>query len=108
MRILLDECLPRRLQEAFGSDHEVTTVPEHGWAGTKNGELLELAAAEFDVFVTVDTGLAHQQNLGSSSLTLVLLRARNNRLASLLPLIPAVRQQLAVAPRGEILRIGEP
>jgi hypothetical protein len=108
VRILLDECLPRRLKEAFGSDHEVTTVPERGWAGRTNGELLQLAAAEFDVFVTVHTGVAHQQNLGSSSLTMVLLRARSNRLASLLPLIPAVRQQLAVAPRGEILRIGEP
>ena len=73
MRILLDECLPRRLKQAFGTEHEVTTVPERGWAGKQNGDLLTLAAGEFEVFITVDTGVEFQHNVGASSLTVVLL-----------------------------------
>jgi hypothetical protein len=51
MRVLLDECLPRRLKTVLGG-HDVQTVPEAGWGGKKNGDLLRLAAAGFDAFVT--------------------------------------------------------
>lgn len=40
MRILLDECLPKKLKKDF-KNYEVKTVPEMGWAGKKNGELLK-------------------------------------------------------------------
>ena len=53
MRILLDECVDRRLAKAI-PQHDVKTVPQMGWPGIKNGELLALAAGEFEVFVTVD------------------------------------------------------
>lgn len=57
MRLLLDESVPRRLKRAFGSGFLVETVPEMGWAGTRNGELLQRAAAEgFLAMVTVDRG----------------------------------------------------
>jgi hypothetical protein len=53
VKILLDECIDRRLaQEIKG--HEVVTVPQAGWAGIENGELLRRAQTQFDVFVTVD------------------------------------------------------
>jgi hypothetical protein len=52
VKLLLDECIDRRLAQEI-RDHEVVTVPEAGWAGVKNGELLRLAQAQFDVFVTV-------------------------------------------------------
>ena len=107
MRILLDECLPRRLKQGFGSEHEVTTVPERGWAGKQNGELLTLATREFEVFITVDTGVEFQQNLRSSSLTVVLLRAPSNRLDAFLPLMPTVLQELAGAAPGRIVRVGD-
>ena len=45
MRVLLDECVPRKLKRVLG-DHEVVTVTENGWSGLKNGELLKLAQAE--------------------------------------------------------------
>ena len=62
MKILLDECLDRRLtREIFG--HEVKTVPQMRWAGAKNGELIRLAEVEFDVFIMVDRNLSFQQNL---------------------------------------------
>ncbi|HRJ42715.1 MAG TPA: hypothetical protein PL105_12595 [Caldilineaceae bacterium] len=36
MKVLLDECLPRRLKREL-SGHPVSTVPEMGWVGVKNG-----------------------------------------------------------------------
>ncbi|MDQ2695700.1 MAG: DUF5615 family PIN-like protein, partial [Pseudomonadota bacterium] len=63
MRVLLDENLDRRLKRAFESDFDVVTVTERGWSGKTNGELLRLAEVEFDVLVTMDRGIEHQQNL---------------------------------------------
>ena len=62
MRILLDECLPKRLKRDLVG-HEARTVPEMGWASKKNGELLVLAEAGFDVFLTVDRNLSFQQDI---------------------------------------------
>lgn len=62
MRILLDESWPRPLARLL-PDHEVRTVGAMGWAGKRNGELLRLAAAEFDALLTADQNLEHQQNL---------------------------------------------
>lgn len=49
------------------------TVQEMGWAGIKNGELLKLATAEFDVFITSDKNLCYQQNLGNYAIAIILL-----------------------------------
>ena len=56
MRLLLDECVPKGLAHDF-SDHEVSTVPQMGWAGLKNGTLLSEAASQFDVLITTDQNL---------------------------------------------------
>jgi hypothetical protein len=62
VRILLDECVDRRLAREI-TGHEVTTVPDAGWAAAKNGDLLALAEKDFDAFVTVDRNLSFQQRL---------------------------------------------
>jgi predicted nuclease of predicted toxin-antitoxin system len=99
MRLLLDESVPARLRRSLAA-HEVRTVGEMGWSGTKNGKLLALAAAEFDAFVTVDKNLAHQQNLASLAIAVVLLDAQSVELKALLPLVPAMEQALlSLAPR---------
>jgi predicted nuclease of predicted toxin-antitoxin system len=100
MRILLDECLPRRLKDEL-AEHEVRTVPDCGWQGKKNGELLSLAAGEYDAFVTVDAGIEHQQSLGSLSIAVVALRARSNRIEDLRPLMPRLRQALDALRPGQ-------
>lgn len=62
MRVLLDECLPRKLgRELLG--HSVSTVSERGWSGVKNGDLLALAVGQCDVFITIDRLLATQQTI---------------------------------------------
>ena len=99
MRLLLDECVPARLKKALPS-HQVSTVPQEGWSGVKNGKLLALAAARFDAFITVDKNLPHQQNLESLSVAVVLLDAHSVELKALLPLVPALEQALlSLAPR---------
>ena len=75
MRVPLDENVDRRLKQSFGPEHEVVTVRERGWHGTRNGELLRAAASEFDVMVTLDTNLQHQQNLLSLDLAIQLTGA---------------------------------
>jgi hypothetical protein len=72
MKVLLDECLPKKLKREVEAD-EVKTVPELGWAGKKNGELLRLAEKEFDVLLTNDQNLEHQQNLKRFDLAFIVL-----------------------------------
>ncbi|MBX9825197.1 MAG: DUF5615 family PIN-like protein [Xanthobacteraceae bacterium] len=89
MRVLLDECVDWRLSREI-TGHEVKTAHQMGWATIKNGELLALAAQRFDVFVTVDRNLAHQQNLAGYPTAVIALCARSNRLAELTPLVPGL------------------
>jgi hypothetical protein len=105
MRVLLDECVLRRLRREL-SEHEVLTVTERGWSGIRNGELLALADAEFDLFLTVDQNLKYQQNLKAFDIGIILLVARNNRLKTLLPLMPEVREALENIKAGDFIRVG--
>ena len=85
-------------------EHAVATVTGLGWAGTKNGELLHLAADQgfFKAFVTLDVGLHVAPDI---SLRVLMLRADCNRLEALLPLMPSVLEHLAalvVVPRSSL------
>lgn len=65
MRLLLDECIDRRLTHDI-KGHEVKTVPEVGWAGLTNGELLTRAQHDFDAFVTADRNLPSSKTYRAS------------------------------------------
>jgi len=105
VRVLLDEALPHDLADELPG-HEVRTVSGRGWAGLENGELLRRAHAEFDVFVTMDQNLPHQQNLAAIGMAVVLVRAKSNRLVDLRPLVPAILAAVAVVRAGEVRRVG--
>ena len=105
MRVLLDECLPRKLKRDLAG-HDTRTVPEMGWASKENGDLLGLAAGHFDVFLTVDRNLSYQQDMGRFNIAVVVLVARGSRLAYLRPLRPHVLEVLAVIRAGQVLRVG--
>lgn len=62
MNILLDENLDWRLRRDLPG-HRVESVPLIGWAGHKNGVLLARAEERFDVLLTLDSKMTHQQNL---------------------------------------------
>jgi hypothetical protein len=104
VRLLLDECVPRRLRREL-SDHEVRTVPEMGWAARQNGELLKLASNLFDVFITVDQRLSYQQDVERFSIAIVVLVARRNKLEFLLPLMPELRRVLGDVQPGKVYHV---
>jgi hypothetical protein len=99
--VLLDECVDRRLAAEIRG-HDVTTVPDAGWAAVTTGELLTRAQHEFDVLVTVDRNLPFQQDLSRFSIAVIVLGARSNRIADLRDLIPQLLVALPVAKRGAV------
>jgi hypothetical protein len=105
VRVLLDESLPRPLAALLG-DHEVRTVAAVGWSGIENGELLRLAAERFDVLLTADRNLEHQQNLLTLPMSVVVLVGATNRMESLAPLVPQLLELLKMLPPRRLLRIG--
>ena len=104
MRILLDECVPRKLRGELPG-HDVKTVAEMGWAGTKNGALLQRAAAEFDVLLIVDQGILYQQNLVGLPFAVVIIKAPSNDINDLRPKMPAVLQVLATIQPGQVVQV---
>jgi hypothetical protein len=99
VRVLLDECLPKRLKRELVGD-ETRTAPEMGWASKRNGELLALAVGLFDAFITADRNLSYQQDLSSFDIAIVVLVAHSNRFDDLRPLAPRVLEVLPSAQRG--------
>jgi hypothetical protein len=105
VRVLLDECVPRRLRREL-SGLDVSTVPDEGWTSRRNGDLLRLMlAARFTVFVTMDRNLSYQQNVAGAGVAVVVLRARTNRLMDLLPLVGALRDAIGTALPGQVVHI---
>ena len=105
MRIVLDECLPRRLTRELPG-HETRTVQQMGWSGISNGKLLSLICGRFDAFITVDSNLASEQNLSSLPLAVVVLRAPSNKIEDLRPLLPLLLATLAFLKPGEVRIVG--
>ena len=105
MRLLLDECVPKRLKRELPG-HEARTVQDLGWAGITNGALLRLANGQFDALLTVDQGIEYQQNLSGLSISIVVMMAPSNDLDDLRPLLPGVEEALAKLQPGEIIRVG--
>jgi len=86
-------------------EHYVKTVPEVGWAGKQNGDLLRAAEADFDVLLTNDQNIEHQQYLNRFDLAFVVLVAVTNDIDDLRPLMPAVNTILSGLAPGEIVYI---
>ena len=104
MRILLDESLPIELRSEI-ADHEVRYVRELGWSGLKNGELLMQAAVLFDVLVTADQNLEHQQNLNTLPIAVAVLVAQSNRIEQLRPLLPRLIEVLSSIKPRTLVRV---
>ena len=104
MRVLLDECVPRVLRNEIPG-HEVKTVAEVGWAGVKNGELLQLAGGQFDVLLTVDRNLEYQQSFAGVSVAVIIIHAPSNDVAVLRPLMPKVLVALVQTAPGVVTHI---
>ena len=106
MKLLLDECVPRRIKRDF-LDCEIFTIEEAGFKGLKNGNLIRAASDIFDVLITVDKNIRHQQNKESLLLAIIILSAKSNRYESLSPLISKALEILQTIKIGEIIKIEE-
>ncbi len=104
MRLLLEESVPSRLRRT-SPNHVVKTVVKMGWGGFRNGNLMGLAAADFDALVTVDKNLPYQQNLSSPPISIVVLDAYSNELSALLPLVPGLEKMLATLAPGSYAKV---
>jgi hypothetical protein len=73
VKVLFDQGTPAPLRRALVA-HSVETANERGWSELQNGDLIAAAeAAGFEVFITTDRNLKHQQNLASRHLAIVVL-----------------------------------
>ena len=108
MKLLLDECLPEELKD-FIPAHEVFSVTEMNWRGVKNGELMRRAAeSKFDIFLTADKNIRHQQNLSQFRVGVVAIEVPDTRIVFLRQLLPQIREAIAAVKPGELIIIERP
>ncbi len=106
MKILIDECIPRKFKRNLPG-HDCLTVPEAGLAGTANGRLLSLAEESgFEVFLTIDRGFEYEQSLSGRSISVLIVKAKSNRMPDILPHVPACLAALRCVKAGELVRVG--
>lgn len=67
--------------------------------------MLAAATDEFDVLVTLDTSIEHQQDLGRFGIALLVLRGRTDRLEDLIPLMSRVNRLLPDLEPGQVVEV---
>lgn len=103
MKILLDECLPLDFRHDFHG-HEAHSAEWAGFKGKGNGDLLRAAElAGYEVFVTVDRGVPHQQNVASGKISIIVIQTDTNRLEDLRPMASQIRKALSGLRPGRIV-----
>ncbi len=102
MRILFDQGVPLPLRQHL-SGHQVETVFELGWSRLTNGELFAAAEGRFDVLVTTDKNLRHQQSLSGRKLAVLVLPTTS--WPQLRVRVPEIESALASVKPGEYLEL---
>jgi predicted nuclease of predicted toxin-antitoxin system len=107
MRLLLDECLPQRVKFLFAEDgHDCQTVRDAGLSGKENGELLAAADKNFDVLLTIDKNIRHQQNLTGRKIAVLIIRPVSSDLEDIRPHIPEALRALRRIQPGQFMEVG--
>ncbi len=105
MKILLDECLPLDFRHSF-PDEEVHTAQWAGFKGLKNGELLAAAErAGYEVLLTGDNGIGHQQRLSGRNIAIIVVRGDTNRIEDLQRFAGAIRDACRTIQPGTLIEI---
>lgn len=101
MKILLDECVTKRLKrhlELF----KVSTVRELGLSGIKNGKLLSYCVEnDFDILLTIDKNLMFQQNLAQYLVTIVVFNSVTSKIEELITFLPSFTLQAEKLEKGQ-------
>jgi predicted nuclease of predicted toxin-antitoxin system len=106
MRLLLDECMPRRLRRDLAG-HDVFTIEQAGLKGLQNGRLLRAASGTFDVLLTVDKNMPFQQSVSKLPIAVLIFVVKSNTYQNLKSLVPGALNTLATIKPGEVLRVEE-
>lgn len=105
-RILLDNCVPKRLARSFPG-HEVVHASQVGWSALSNGKLLaEAESAGFQVLLTIDRGLRFQNSLSGRSISLITLLSPSSRLEVLETMSSEIVSILATLEPGTSYNVG--
>lgn len=104
-RVLLDENVDRLIEPLFDAELAVVRVDVQGWKGMKNGELLRMAEREFDVFVTMDRSLPHQQKIENYDLAVVVIRSISNSFVHVRPLMDGINGAVKSAKPGTVVEV---
>ena len=103
MKLLLDECVPRKIKFLFaGEGISCETVREAGWSGKENGELFWLAEQQYEVLVTIDRNIRHQQNLAGRKISILIIRTVSNDYEDIRHHIPAAVAALKTIRPGQV------
>ena len=109
MRLLIDECLPNRVKFLFvEAEHDCQTVREAGFSGKENGELLAVADKKFDVLLTIDKNIRHQQNLAGKKIAVLIIRSISSDLEDIRPHIPEALAALRTIQPSQFVEVGTP
>ncbi len=100
-RVLFDEDMPRQLRRDL-PECSVRTVQEEGWSSVKNGELLRRASEKFEVLVTADQRLQHQQNIARFTIGVIVIESVDTRLPSLRSVLPELKRAIQDVRPGSV------
>ncbi len=94
MKILLDECVTKRLKKHL-EEFEVFTVRELALSGIKNGKLLTYCVEnKFDILLTIDKNLLHQQNFDKYPVTIAVFNSLTSKIEELITFRPSFKLQV--------------
>lgn len=86
--------------------HEVSAVHQRGWTGINNGELLKLAEAEFDVFLTIDRNLPYQRTVSNHDIAIVVMLTPSSRITDLRLVVPNLLETLKTVTSETVTEVG--
>jgi len=94
MKILLDECVIKRLKK-YLEKFEIFTFIELELSRIKNGKLMTYCVEnKFDILLTIDKNLLHQQNIEKYPVTIVVLNCFTSKIEELITFLPSLKLQL--------------
>ena len=97
--------VPHDLRHHFGA-HKAVTAAYRGWSALTNGALLAAAEREFEILVTLDTNMQHQQHVTRYALAIVVLSTHPATVENLVPLVERVVPELERMDSGRVYVIG--
>ena len=99
MTILLDEGVPQQLTKRLPG-HAVETVASMSWLGIQNGSLIKLVGQFFEIFVTADKNMMHQNSMKHLPFAMIVLSTNNWPIMR--PHMAIIREAINSTHTGEI------